>query len=116
MSQVTMSQATSRDVPEAETPLTRGLRRLEGVTIMPAADDRRASGPAAKPAVRTWRSCCLEIDSKAALFFSQLGISAVVIVFCVAQLVRMNDCESQRNYGTTLMFVVGLWLPSPYSK
>jgi hypothetical protein len=60
-----------------------------------------------------WRSCCLMLDSRAVLFFSQLAISATIVMFCIHQMSILSDTESQRNYGMLLTFIVGLWFPAP---
>lgn len=65
------------------------------------------------PSKYVWRSCCLILDSRAVLFFSQLVISIAIIIFCIRQLMQFNDGDSQRNYGMLLTFMIGLWFPAP---
>jgi hypothetical protein len=60
-----------------------------------------------------WRSCCLELDKRAALFFSQLFISAVIVVFCVTMLAYNQDCATFSRYSPLITFMVGIWLPQP---
>ncbi len=74
-------------------------------------------GPAAvvtMPGSKTWRSCCVEIDPRSALFFSQLGITAVIMGLCIYELVVHGDnADIRATYGAFLMFVVGVYLPTP---
>lgn len=60
-----------------------------------------------------WRSCCLILDSRAVLFFSQLAISVVIMLFCIRQMVVLEDTDAQKNYGILLSFIIGLWFPAP---
>ena len=60
-----------------------------------------------------WRSCCLEMDKRAILFFSQLTISLVILVFCVTLLVLNQDCSTFSRYSPLITFMVGIWLPQP---
>ena len=60
-----------------------------------------------------WRSCCLILDSRAVLFFSQLAISIVIMLFCIRQMVVLEDTDAQKNYGILLSFMIGLWFPAP---
>jgi len=42
-----------------------------------------------------WRSCCVEMDSRALLFFSQLLISLIVLLFCISRIALTlggDDC------------------------
>jgi hypothetical protein len=61
----------------------------------------------------TWNSCCMTLDKRATLFFTQLIISLLIMVFCIYQLVHLTDCNSQQTYISMLTLVVGLWLPQP---
>jgi hypothetical protein len=61
----------------------------------------------------TWDSCCLRLDKRATIFFSQLSISILVMVFSTIQLVRLVDCESQQAYIGLLTLCLGVWLPQP---
>jgi hypothetical protein len=65
------------------------------------------------PPKYVWRSCCMECDSRAVVFFSQFCVSVGVISFCIYQMAIHDDCESQKGYGSLLTFLVGLLLPSP---
>jgi len=61
----------------------------------------------------TWDSCCLRLDKRATIFFSQLSISVMVMSFSTLQLVRLGDCESQQAYIGLLTLCLGVWLPQP---
>lgn len=60
-----------------------------------------------------WDSCCLRIDKRALLFFSQLLISLIVIFFCIYQLVVSPNCDSKTPFMGLLTLVVGVHLPQP---
>lgn len=60
-----------------------------------------------------WKSCCLSVDKNAMKYFIQVGILGSLIVFSASMLVIDTKCESQRNYGSLLMFCIGAFLPSP---
>lgn len=60
-----------------------------------------------------WRSCCLILDSRAVLFFSQLSISVIIMIFCIRQMVVLEDTDAQKNYGILLSFIIGIWFPAP---
>ena len=62
---------------------------------------------------RTWRSGCLTIDRKAVVFFATLGISLIVIAFCIFQLTTSKSCETQTTYMGLLTLVLGIWIKSP---
>ena len=63
-----------------------------------------------------WRSCCLTLDKRATIFFSQLSISLIIIAFCLYQLVHLIDCEPQQAYIGLLTLILGVWLPQPNMK
>ena len=57
-----------------------------------------------------WRSCCTEMDSRALLFFSQLTISLVVLIFCIYEISVLSDSQWAKMTAT---FIIGVRLPSP---
>jgi hypothetical protein len=62
----------------------------------------------------TWRSCCLLVDRRALLFFSQLGISISVMGLCIFQLItHHDDCDSNQLYSGLLTMLIGIHLPQP---
>ena len=62
---------------------------------------------------RTWKSCCLEMDRKAVVFFATLAISLIMIAFCIFQLTTSKSCEAQQAYMGLLTLVLGIWIKSP---
>ncbi len=60
-----------------------------------------------------WRSCCVELDRRAVLFFSQLAISMILVLFCVIMLVFHQDCATFSKYSPLVTLLVGVWLPQP---
>ena len=63
-----------------------------------------------------WRSCCLIMDRRMIVFFSQLVIGIAVISFSFVQLARNNDCESNQLYVGLVTMIIGIFLPSPRVK
>ena len=46
----------------------------------------------------TWKSCCLTLDKRAAIFFTQIIIIVLVMLFSVYQLLSLSSCESQQAF------------------
>lgn len=69
-----------------------------------------------KADVSMWKSCCFEVDKNAVLFFSQLIISILVMLFCIAKLVTGASAEDKPYLQSTLTFLCGAWLPQPKLK
>ena len=62
----------------------------------------------------TWKSCCLLVDRRALLFFSQLFISCSVMGLCIYQLITHHDnCDSNQLYSGLLTMLIGIHLPAP---
>jgi len=94
------------------------------VLMMNSLDDSKQLLPAQPPAlVRTasvqpasegartyvWRSCCLDMDSRALLFFSQLIISLLMLIFCIYEIALLESEWAK----LTASFIMGVWLPQP---
>ena len=62
---------------------------------------------------RTWKSGCLTIDRNAVVFFATLGISLIMIAFCIFQLTTSESCQTQNTYIGLLTLVLGIWIKSP---
>tara|TARA_R110000787_G_scaffold1972_2_gene8207 strand:+ start:3785 stop:4120 length:336 start_codon:yes stop_codon:yes gene_type:complete len=61
-----------------------------------------------------WESCCgIILDRRATVFFSQLVIASVVIIFCIYQLINSITCEADSLYSGMLTLIIGIYLPSP---
>ena len=69
-----------------------------------------------KQDAREWKSCCLVIDKHATIFFSQLSIAIVTVVFCIVQLSLSKTCERDSLYSGMLTLVLGVYLPTPRLK
>ena len=62
----------------------------------------------------TWRSCCIIMDRKAAIYFTQLFISLIIICFCLTMLILFpEDCNKEATYIGLLTFIIGVHLPNP---
>ena len=64
----------------------------------------------------SWKSCCLILDKRFVQFFTQMSVIILIIVFCIVQLVRLDDCNNQRAYVGLLTFIIGILLPQPTIK
>ena len=61
-----------------------------------------------------WRSCSgCSTDPRLLRFSSSLVISLIIIIFCIIQISLSNSCEETNTFMSLLMFVIGVWLPSP---
>ena len=61
-----------------------------------------------------WKSCCCRLDSRSTIFFSQLLISLLILLFSIAMLFYAHgDCSTENVYIALLSSVLGYWLPSP---
>lgn len=61
-----------------------------------------------------WKSCCLIVDRRALQFFTQLGISLIVISLCIYNLVQYPDnCDSNQVYMGLLTMTIGVYIPTP---
>jgi hypothetical protein len=65
----------------------------------------------------TYKSCCILVDKRALLFFSQLSISITTLIVCVYQLITHYDnCDNNQLYSNILMMILGVWVPQPNMK
>jgi len=72
-----------------------------------------ALAPAEEADAETWDSCCMRIDRRATVYFTQLSISFIIMFFCIYQLLRYEDCDSRNFYSSLLTLVIGMYVPSP---
>ena len=67
----------------------------------------------------TWRSCCLVMDPRAVVFFSQLIISLFILSFSASMAwLSSGDCPCSSATATwvgIITLVIGTWLPGPTS-
>ena len=55
-----------------------------------------------------WTSCCLTIDKRATIYFTQYTIIVLVMLFCGYQLLTLKSCENQQAYLGLLTMLIGL--------
>ena len=113
--------AVSFDTPEGESP-PQTPRRLRPAPL-PLQPREPSAVTAHKIAVEdeerrfvhatTWRSCCLTVDKRALLYFGQMGVGIVIIAFCLAMLIKNENCETFSRYSPLLTFIIGIMLPAP---
>lgn len=60
-----------------------------------------------------WRSCCLEMDKRAVVFFTTLGISVAVMIFCGVKLSFADTCEETNTWMALLTLILGIWIKTP---
>lgn len=63
----------------------------------------------------TWSSCCFDIDRRACIFVTQMMTLAMIMTFCITQLVRLDKCDSDQYLGI-LTLCIGVIIPSPIIK
>ena len=63
-----------------------------------------------------WVSCCLKMDKRAVVFFSQLAISLCICAFTIGMMTYNQDCATFSRFSPLLTLVVGIWLPQPSLK
>ena len=62
---------------------------------------------------RPWRSCCLETDRRAVIYYGQLGFAFSVFAFSGAMLVLADgDCNRSSPYIGLISFLLGKLLSS----
>lgn len=62
---------------------------------------------------KEWRSCCFSMNITAVKYFVQVGTLVGLIIYSAVMLVLIQDCNSQRNYSSLLLFCLGILSPSP---
>ncbi len=63
-------------------------------------------------APRLWRSCCVELDKQAVVYFSQIAIGIAVLAFSGVQLLKANfQCEESSPYLGLISFIIGTYVP-----
>jgi hypothetical protein len=60
-----------------------------------------------------WKSCCFYIDKGLVQFVVESFFAIQVILFCIVQMIRLPDCESQQLYSGILTLVIGILVPQP---
>ena len=62
----------------------------------------------------TWRSCCGKtIDRRAVMYFTQIAIISLTMLFTIYQLTTLASCESQSVYVGLLTMLLGILCPNP---
>jgi len=62
---------------------------------------------------RVWTSCCFRCDKHAVVYFTQLFIALIIILFCIFKLIYSDGCQTDQLYSSILMLIVGAFLPNP---
>ena len=66
---------------------------------------------------RLWRSCCVELDKQAVVYFAQIAIGVAVLAFSAVQLLRSNfQCEESSPYLGLISFIIGTYVPKSSSS
>ena len=59
-----------------------------------------------------WRSCCVELDKQAVVYFAQIAIGVAVLAFSAVQLIRSDfQCEQSSPYLGLISFIIGTYVP-----
>ena len=64
----------------------------------------------------TWRSACLIVNKNAVMYFTQVGIIFLVMVFAIYKLITDENTEAQQIYMGLLTLCIGIVAPSPKFK
>ena len=62
---------------------------------------------------RRWVLCCFEIDRELVQCIVEIVFTLLVSIFCMVQLNRLHDCESQQLYSGILTLIIGIVIPQP---
>lgn len=89
-------------ISEKDEEKTNGIRRSESISP-------RFGG-------EQWVSCCYRCDKSAVVYFSQLFIGLIVILFCIIQLYSSESCDTDGLYSGIMMVILGSFLPTPKIK
>ena len=66
---------------------------------------------------RLWRSCCVELDKQAVVYFAQITIGVAVLAFSAVQLLRSNfECNQSAPYLGLISFIIGTYVPKSSSS
>lgn len=60
-----------------------------------------------------WKSCCMTFDRHAVMFFSQLGISIAVLVYCGYKLQGLDRFDDSNTWVGFVTFILGVWVKTP---
>ena len=72
-----------------------------------------AEAAAAENSSRFWTSCCVRLDKRAVVYFTQLVLGVTIIGFCIGMLVSYQDCNTFARWSPLLSFTIGVFLPGP---
>ena len=50
------------------------------------------------------------------IYLTQVGLSVIMMAFCIAMVAKDNTSESRAVYLPILTSIVGVWLPQPKNK
>ena len=60
-----------------------------------------------------WRSCCITTDKNMIIYFSQMSITIIILVFSSIQLIKSEyDCNKSAPYLSLISFILGKLLSS----
>ena len=60
-----------------------------------------------------WTCCCFTVNKGLLQFIVQTILAVQIIIFCIIQMVRLPDCESQQLYSGILGLILGILVPQP---
>jgi hypothetical protein len=79
-------------------------------------DDGVLSALSPLPLQRTkeWKTSCFgNLDRSCCLFFAQLGICLITLLFCLWQLAIIEDGGLSNTYVGMVTFILGIYCPNP---
>lgn len=62
-----------------------------------------------------WKSCCFTIDRKVLSFSVAVMFSAILVTFCISQLIDKSTNDDRFSlYISLLTGAVNIWMPTPF--
>tara|TARA_R110000782_G_scaffold138414_2_gene231018 strand:+ start:458 stop:811 length:354 start_codon:yes stop_codon:yes gene_type:complete len=101
---ITIEKEKKEIEPKSRSSVSAELKALEQEHRFKIEDDRYKD---------TWVSCCMVLDRRAVMYFTQIAIIGGTMGFCIAQLYRNETCEGQQAYLGLLTMLIGILIPNP---
>ncbi len=114
-----MQELMDFKLPASSSPRGEGVRRI---TVSPTENKIMLEQDMHKHQIENLYSCCCfsgSTDRRLLTFLAQLGLSSLVMLFCIYKLSVEDSCSCHPNnnhntfYSGVLMTILGIFLPSP---
>ncbi len=79
------------------------------------AEEKNTSVEAENKNNNEWKSCCFSVDRKVLSFSVAVLFSAILITFCISQLLDKTNSDDRFSlYISLLTGAVNIWMPTPF--